>query len=300
MARVSPGPGPAKRSKAGDSPPPKSGHFLTGPEIRPAPERIILVMKHATLLAVLLLPLAAAAEETWVPLFNGKDLTDWTPKITGCDLGDNHKNTFRVEDGLLKVRFDGYDEFGGRFGHLFYKSPYQSYRFRVEYRFVGEQCKGGPGWAHRNSGVMIHCQDPQTIRKEQDFPVSIEVQLLGGTGSGNRTTGNLCTPGTNVVMAGQLKLDHCITSSSETFHGEQWVTAEIEVRGTHVKHLINGKTVLEYDDPQLDPRDRDAQALIELADGNKILKGGFISLQSESHPIDFRKVEILELKDQPK
>jgi hypothetical protein len=147
---------------------------------------------------------------------------------------------------------------------------------------------------------MIHCQDPQTIRKEQDFPVSIEVQLLGGTCSGNRTTGNLCTPGTNVVMAGQLKQDHCITSSSDTFHGEQWVTAEIEVRGTHVKHLINGKSVLEYDDPQLDPRDRDAQALIELADGNKILKGGFISLQSESHPIDFRKVEILELKDESK
>ncbi len=250
----------------------------------------------STTIAAALLPgLLAAAEAKWIPLFNGKDLAGWTPKITNSELGDNYRNTFRVEDGLLKVRFDGYDEFGGRFGHLFYQKPFTSYRLRVEYRFVGGQCKGGPGWALRNSGVMIHCQDPKTIRKEQEFPVCIEVQLLGGTGSGERTTGNLCTPGTNVVMQGQLKEDHCINSASDTFDGEQWVTAEIEVRGTHVRHLVNGKTVLEYDDPQLDPRDRDAQALIELADGVKILKGGFISLQSESHPVDFRKVEIMEL-----
>jgi hypothetical protein len=236
-----------------------------------------------------------AAEERWIPLFNGKDLAGWTPKITGFDAGANFNDTFRVEDGLLKVRYAGYDGFGGRFGHLFYQKPFASYRLRVEYRFVGEQCPGGPGWALRNSGVMIHCQDPATMRKEQEFPVSIEVQLLGGTNSGPRPTANLCTPGTNVVRAGRLWETHCLDSSSGTFEGDQWVTAEIEVRGTRVKHVVNGRTVLEYDDPQLDPRDRDAQALIELADGEKILRRGFIALQSESHPIDFRTIEILEL-----
>lgn len=249
-----------------------------------------------TLAATLAFAAVAGAEEPWISLFNGKNLDGWTPKITGFKLGENHADTYRVEDGVIKVCYDKYTKFDGKFGHLFYKSPFQSYRFRAEYRFVGEQCPGGPGWATRNSGVMIHCQDPATMRDNQDFPVSIEVQLLGGLGKGERTTGNLCTPGTNVVIDGKLRQEHCLTSKSKTFEGEQWVTIEIEVRGTHVKHIINGETVFEYDEPQLDDRDRDAKALIELANGQKVLKGGWISLQAESHPVEFRKVEIQPIK----
>ena len=234
--------------------------------------------------------------DKWVSLFNGKDLDGWTPKIRYCDLGDNFENTFRVEDGLLKVRYEGegYREFGERFGHLFFRDSFSNYRFRVEYRFLGEQCAGGPGWATRNSGVMVHGQHPRTMRKDQDFPVSIEVQLLGGNGTAARTTSNLCTPGTNVVMQNQLKQQHCISSTSATYHGEQWVTAEIEVRsGEVIRHLLDGEVVLEYQQPQLDERDEDAR---KLADGGPLLlKGGSISLQSESHPIDFRKVEIMVL-----
>ena len=234
----------------------------------------------------------------WVSLFNGKDLTGWTPRIRYCDLGDNFGNTYRVEDQLLKVRYDGggYDEFGERFGHLFFKDSFSNYRFRVEYRFVGEQCKGGPGWATRNSGVMVHGQDPATMSKDQDFPVSIEVQILGGNGKDNRTTSNLCTPGTNVVMKGDLKLEHCINSSSKTYHGEQWVTAEIEVHNNEIiRHLIDGEVVLEYNKPQLDKRDANAKKLIK--DDNLMLSSGTVSLQSESHPIDFRKVEIMVLEE---
>lgn len=244
---------------------------------------------------------AAAQPQTgkWVSLFNGKDLTGWTPKIRYHDVGDNFANTFRVEDGLLKVRYDGYDEFNETFGHLFYQTPYSHYRFRVEYRFVGEQCKGGPGWATRNSGIMIHGEDPRGMAKDQDFPVSIEVQLLGGDGQHNRTTSNLCTPGTNVVMDDELILPHCISSTSKTYHGEQWVTAEIEVRGNQViRHLLDGKNVLEYNQPQYDTRDAHAKALAKKA-GGLMLSGGTISLQSESHPCDFRKVEIMVLDDNP-
>lgn len=236
------------------------------------------------------------AHNEWISLFNGKDLTGWTPKIRYCDLGENFENTYRVEDGLLKVRYDGegYKNFGERFGHLFFKDQFSNYRFRVEYRFVNEQCAGGPGWAIRNSGVMVHGQDPKTMAKDQDFPVSIEVQLLGGNGKDPRTTSNLCTPGTNVVMNGELKLQHCINSSSKTYHGEQWVTAEIEVHnGEIIKHLIDGEVVLEYNSPQLDKRDASAKKLIKGDD--LVIKGGSISLQSESHPIDFRKVEIMVL-----
>lgn len=229
----------------------------------------------------------------WISLFNGKDLEGWTPKIRGHELGDNFGNTFRVEDGVLKVSYDQYEQFDGKFGHLFYKAPFSKYRFRVEYRFVGEQAEGGAGWATRNSGVMIHCQDPATIRKDQEFPVSIEVQLLGGLGDGKeRTTANLCTPGTHVVMNEKLIRMHCINSSSKTFEGDQWVTVEIEVNGSDtIKHYVNGDLVLEYSQPQYDDRDGDGKELIK--DGNALISGGYISLQSESHPVEFRKVEIL-------
>lgn len=233
----------------------------------------------------------------WVSLFNGKDLSGWTPKIRYSELGENYSNTFRVEDGLLKVRYDGggYEKYGERFGHLFYKDSFAHYRFRVEYRFVGEQCPEGPGWAIRNSGVMVHGQKPETMSKDQDFPVSIEVQLLGGNGKDDRTTSNLCTPGTNVVMDGQIKLQHCMNSKSKTYHGDQWVTAEIEVRGNEViRHILDGEVVLEYNQPQLDRRDENAKRLIQ--DDQLQLSGGTISLQSESHPIDFRRVEIMVLE----
>lgn len=255
-----------------------------------------------SLLSTVVMVSAASASEPgpapgeWKSLFNGKDLTGWVPKIRYAELGDNYGNTFRVEDGLLKVRYDQYEEFGERFGHLFHTTKYSNYRIRVEYRFVGEQCKGGPGWAIRNSGIMVHGQDPEGMTKDQDFPVSIEVQLLAGNGKDPRTTSNLCTPGTNVVMDGKLKKQHCISSSSKTHHLDEWVTAEVEVRGNKVvRHLLDGEVVLEYFEPQLDDRDANAKKLIK--DGQLALSGGTISLQSESHPCEFRKVEIMVLED---
>lgn len=240
--------------------------------------------------------MAGDGDARWIPLFNGQNLDGWTPKIRGYELGDNFGNTFRVEDGVLKVAYDAYDTFDERFGHLFYKQPYSHYRLRVEYRFVGEQVPGGPGWAIRNSGIMIHGESPASMEKDQDFPVSIEIQLLGGNGRDPRTTANLCTPGTNVVMGGQLITRHCTNSSSATYHGEQWVTVEVEVRGNEIiRHIIDGKTVLEYQQPQLDPRDEHARSLA--VGGDLMLHGGTISLQSESHPVEFRKVELLPLSE---
>lgn len=238
------------------------------------------------------------AADEWQSLFNGKDLTGWTPKIKGYALGENFANTFRVENGAICVRYDGYPDqkFENRFGHLFYQVPYSNYVLRIEYRFVGRQLRDGPGWATRNSGIMLHCPAPETIGKDQDFPVCLEVQLLGGDGANPRHTGNLCTPGTHVVMNGKLVTQHCIDSNSKTFHGEQWVTAEVEARGNdRIIHRINGETVLEYEKPQLDPGDRDAQELLK--EGAPLMVyGGYISLQSESHPCEFRKVEIRPLK----
>jgi hypothetical protein len=236
------------------------------------------------------------ADSQWISLFNGQNLEGWKVKITGYELNDNFGNTFRAEDGILKVRYDQYDKFGGKFGHLFYRDKFSHYRLRLEYRFVGDQTPGGPGWAFRNSGIMIHCQSPESMRKDQDFPVSIEVQLLGGNGKDKRSTGNLCTPGTHVVMDNQLVTQHCISSRSKTYHGNQWVKAEVEVHGNDlIKHIINGQVVLEYERPQLDEKDRDARKLIK--GENKMLSEGYISLQAESHAVEFRKVEILPLEE---
>ena len=236
------------------------------------------------------------AAEPWISLFNGKNLDGWKVKITGYELNDNYGNTFRVEDGVMKVCYDKYDKFGGKFGHIFYKEKFSHYRLRLEYRFVGDQAPGGPGWAFRNNGIMIHCQSPESMRKDQDFPVSIEVQLLGGNGKDKRSTGNLCSPGTNVVMNNQLVTQHCVSSRSETYHGDQWVKAEVEVHGDGIiKHIINGQVVLEYERPQLDEKDADAKKLIK--GENKLLSEGYISLQAESHPAEFRKIEILPLEE---
>ncbi len=238
----------------------------------------------------------AAAAGPWQSLFNGKNLDGWTVKIKGQDAGVNYLDTFRVEDGVIKVRYDRYTRFNGEFGHLFYKQPFTNYIVRAEYRFVGEQCPGGPGWAIRNSGIMVHGQPLETMRKDQEFPVSIEVQLLGGNGKDKRSTANLCTPGTHVTMGGKLITQHCNDSRSQTFHGDQWVTAEVEVHGSRkIIHRVNGEVVLEYEQPQYDPGDADARKLIRGED--KLIDHGTISLQAESHPCEFRKVEIMVLPD---
>ena len=255
------------------------------------------------LILVLLLACSACAtsqrnpdRKEWIQLFNGEDLEAWTPKITGYDVNENYGNTFRVEDGLLKVRYDQYDAFDQRFGHLFYQAPFSNYVLAVEYRFVGEQVAGGPGWAIKNSGMMLHAQPPATMKKKQDFPISIEGQLLGGTGAGERSTANLCTPGTHVVMDGELVTQHCIQSESETYGGDGWVRAEFVVLGDSlIRHVVEGNTVLEYAKPQIgggqaSPVDQ------EIKQDGKLLEEGYIALQSESHPVDFRKVELLNLR----
>ena len=233
--------------------------------------------------------------EAWVALFNGENLTGWMPKITGHELGDNYANTFRAEHGRLIVSYDGYEDFGNRFGHLFYQTPFSYYRLRIEYRFVGDQAPNGPGdWALRNSGVMVHAQAPESMTLDQSFPLSVEAQFLGGLGDGMpRPTANVCTPATDIVYQGRLHPQHCLNSASATFHGDDWVTVEMEVLGSgQITHKVNGETVLVYALPQVGGPG--AESLAERR--GELLEGGYLALQSESHPIEFRRVELLDLE----
>jgi hypothetical protein len=249
----------------------------------------------------------APGPSDWIPLFNGRDLTGWDIKIAGYPMNENYQNTFVAEDGMLRVKYGGYKTFDGRYGHIYYNKPFSHYRIRFEYRFLGGQVPGGDSWNVRNSGIMLHSQPAWSLGKDQTFPVSLEMQLLGGLGSGERATGNLCSPGTIVDIDGQLAEAHCINSTSRTYHGDQWVKAEAIVYGDSiVYHLIEGDTVLAYANTRIGGgfvspshdfragRFSDAEDWMKLQ--NTPLKEGYIALQSESHAIDFRKIEILPLK----
>jgi len=235
-------------------------------------------------------------EKQWVSLFNGKNLDGWIPKINGFELNNNYNSTFKVENGVIKVSYENYDNFTDQFGHLFYKTPFSYYKFRLQYRFVGEQAKGGQPWATKNSGIMIHCQSPESMLVEQGFPLSLEVQLLGGVDKNEpRPSGNLCTPATHVEIDDKLITEHCITADCKTYYGEEWITAEVIVNKDSITHYIDGKAVISYKNPTIGGEFLDTTSKEIQAKNGQPLTSGYISLQSESHPIEFKNIEILEL-----
>lgn len=246
-----------------------------------------------------IVPIAAQAdakrEGQWHSLFNGKDLSGWTVKIAKHPVGENYANTFRVEDGVIKVSYDGYERFDGQFGHLFTTQPYANYILRLEYRITGKAIDDAPHWAKLNSGVMVHAQSPLSMRIEQGFPVCMEFQFLAVGATAGTQTANVVTPSTNLEMNGKLLTDHIIDSKSKHYPLDEWVRAEVEVRGNQeVVHRINGAEVLRYQRPQLDPSDEDAQRL--MARGAPLqLSFGHIALQAEGQPIWFRSIEVRSL-----
>jgi hypothetical protein len=241
---------------------------------------------------------ATAPKSDWIQMFNGRDLTGWDVKFAKHELNDNYNNTFRVEDGMLRVRYDKYTGWNGEWGHIFYKQPFSYYLVAAEYRFVDNQVVGAPpgiAWAIRNNGIMMG-QSAESMGLNQDYPISLEVQLLGGLGKGNRSTANLCTPGTNVHFGEKLITAHCTNSTSKTYDGDQWVRVEALVLGDSlIKHIANGDTVLTYRKPEMGGGSANNTKPGMLVPG-KPLTQYWISLQAETAPTDFRKVEILNLE----
>lgn len=243
---------------------------------------------------LLLLGAAPAPKHGWVRIFDGKTLTGWTPKITGRAAGEDPLHMFIVRDGAIRVSHANYPKFEGEFGHLFWKTPVSAYRVRLEYRLFGETLPGVKEWQASNSGLMLHSQAPETMRRDQAFPVSLEVQLLGIPRPTQEPTGNVCTPGTTVVIDGKRDPRHCILSSAPLIPNGQWVRVEVEVLPNgEVTHWINGKAVLHYSAPELDPADADAKRLIDAAGGSLMLRRGYLALQSEGHQIEFRNIELM-------
>ncbi|WP_440876033.1 3-keto-disaccharide hydrolase [Thalassotalea sp. PLHSN55] len=250
-------------------------------------------------------------QEEWIPLFNGKDLTGWDAKFAGYPLNHNYLDTFVFEDGMLRIKYDEYEHFNDAFGHLYYKTPFSYYKLKFDYRFTGEQMIGGKASNIRNSGIMLHAQSARSNELAQTFPISVELQLLGGLSDGKeRATGNACTPGTAVEIASKVEHQHCIQSSSQTYHGDQWVHGEaIVMGGESMVFKIEGETVLAFQKPQLNTAyvrkngkgqnwaksgiSRDIP--MWLARSGEVLTEGYIAIQAESHAIDFKNIELLNL-----
>ncbi len=249
----------------------------------------------AALAALLLAPGCAMrpADGAWIELFNGRDLSNWVVKIAGHAVGEDTAQTFRVEDGVLTVRYDRYGAFDGQFGHLYYGRPFSRYHLIVEYRIVGDWLPDLPEWARRNSGVMLHAQDPRTVSRDQDFPISVEMQLLAGLGDGHpRPTANMCSPGTDVSMDGRPVSDHCVNSTSRTYEGDGWVRAEAIVLGDSlITHIVDGDTVLRYSAPRIGGGVVNGYDPAQKVDGRP-LRSGYIALQGEGQPVEFRRVAL--------
>ncbi|MDR1339726.1 MAG: DUF1080 domain-containing protein [Prevotellaceae bacterium] len=254
-------------------------------------------MKNSVLFILVLLATCACKktvrEEKWVSLFNGKDMDGWTVKICGYPVGENYGNTFYVKDSILKTQYTAYgDTFNGRFGHLYTNQEYSHYKLRLEYRFSGSHAPGAPGWSYLNSGVMLHAQSPESMLLNQDFPISIEAQFLGSDEKVTNTTGNVCTPGTDIYLNGMPYTSHCASSTSPNYPYNEWVKAEIIVlKDSIVHHIINGDTVMTYTKMTVSAGNMNSDIPVGQ------LKSGRIALQSEGHPVEFRNMEILDLSN---
>lgn len=254
-------------------------------------------MKTLALLPLLaLLGTPTAPEPKWQRIFDGKTLDGWTPKITGRAVGEDPLHMFVVHEGAIRVSHANYPKFEGEFGHLFWKAPLGAFRIRFEYRLFGESLPGIKVWQATNSGLMFHSQAPGTMSRDQPFPVSLEMQLLAVPRPQQEPSGNLCTPGTTVVFEGKRDPRHCIPSSAPLLPAGRWTRAELEVLPDgSITHFIDGKPVLRYSAPELDPADKDAQPVIAAAGGRLELRRGYIALQSEGHPVEFRNIELQRL-----
>lgn len=235
-------------------------------------------------------------KDEWKPLFNGRNLDNWIPKIHHHEVGENYANTFRVVGDRIQVNYDGYDKFDNRYGHLFYNQSFSFFHLKFQYRFINQFMEDAPSFTFRNSGVMFHSQAPETILKEQDWPISVEYQILADWDKEpNRPTGNMCSPGTEVFFEGEMDPRHCISSSSKTYQWHEWVSADLIVYGDSlVIHMVNDREVLRYTKPQIGGGVANGYDPKIKIDGKRLTEG-YIGLQSEGQGVEFKEIWIKEL-----
>jgi hypothetical protein len=242
---------------------------------------------------------AGPNDSDWVAMFNGKDLKDWEMHFTGHPLDSNYNNTFRVDSGYLLVDYSQYKgnwaaAYGTPWGHLGYKQrSFSYYLLRAEYQAWGKQVAGGPSWAVENNGLMLHSQKVSTMGVNQDYPISIESQLLGG-GNGTSTM-NVCTPGSAIHLqpTGAVDAAHCLNAKAINKKVEWMKVSALVLGDSIIRNYVRDTLVFTYYHPV-----QMAGAVI----GNTVpikdntpMVDGYITIQAESAPYRFKKIEILDL-----
>lgn len=137
--------------------------------------RLTLLLGLLVAVGTVSLPASArAADEGFVPLFNGKDLTGFYTYLRGEGKNKDSKKVFTVADGMIRVS-------GEVFGCFTTEKEYENYHLLVEFKW-GTKTYPPREKATRDSGILLHCVGEDGVASKA-WMESIEAQLIeGGTG----------------------------------------------------------------------------------------------------------------------
>jgi hypothetical protein len=194
------------------------------------------------------LVLVLALQDDWKPLFNGKDLEGWTPVGSAV---------WKAEDGVLSGGQDGDPK---KSGVISTKEEFEDFELQLDF-MIDEHGK-------YNSGVYLRNAPGRAGRS--GYQVNI------GRGAAQEYCGGLYT---NKWLAKGDEKD-------EIRKKLDWNTLRIVAKGVHFVVDLNGRNIVDFSDPEPDP---------------KFPKKGVIALQTygaEGHAgwVKFRNLRIRELK----
>jgi hypothetical protein len=228
-----------------------------------------------------------------VKIFNGQDLTGWVPLIKKSAFNVNYQNTFRADPAnqIIRVTYEDYPDtdFDGRYGMLYYDKYLTDYRVRLTYRFREPQAQNPSQWGKNNTGLMLFGIDPRDVMGDPDFPPAIEIQLLGTPSTGGTNNANLCQPGgmwvSKLFGENNGSGNGCKASKSGPAPtAGEWVTIEAEV-------LVSGETKIYQHPETITP----VLSISGPMYNNQPVLGGYMAIQSESQPVEFKDIELKEL-----
>jgi hypothetical protein len=172
--------------------------------------------------------------------------------LKGWKASEN-PDSFAVEDGAIVVN--------GPRGHLFYEGPVENHKFK-NFHFKAD-VKTTPG---SNSGLYFH-----TKYQEEGWPeIGYEVQVNQTHGDPKKTSGLY---GVKDVFKAPVK------------DGE-WYTQEIIVQGKHIITKVNGKTLVDFTEPD------------GVTGGRKISQGTFaIQAHDPKSKVFVKNIQVKSLAD---
>ncbi|MDF1812011.1 MAG: DUF1080 domain-containing protein [Verrucomicrobiales bacterium] len=187
------------------------------------------LIKKWNVLAVLTTLIALgnlSAEEGFVDLFNGKDLSGWT-------ISEEHPDSYSVKDGVLIVK-------GGR-SHIFYTGEVSDGNFKNFELKV--RAKTFPG---ANSGVYFH-----TKYQKEGWPDNGYECQVNSTHKDPKKTGSLYGVKNIIVLKeGQKepKGDNAVREEAPSTDGE-WFDYHIKVVDKRITIKVNGEITVDYEEP---------------------------------------------------